>query len=131
MTRRVDQWERRPPTEVGAPAVELRREGRLSRLQVGERTVIVPHTIGLQYLTRLLEHAGEEIPAVELAGCSDGNPERSRVSVHKAIKRALRLLTEADPTLGQAITSRVVTGTHCVYLVSPTWQDGPSAVRCP
>jgi len=42
--------------------------------------------------------------------------ERARVSVQKAIKRALATITEADPTLGQELGSRVVTGMRCVYL---------------
>jgi hypothetical protein len=120
MARRVDQWGRRRPAVGGAPAVECRRDGRLWRVQAGERAVVVPHTIGLEYLTRLLERAGQEIAAVDLVGRSDGNAERSRVSVHKAIKRALALITEADPALGRDISSRVVTGTHCVYLVPTT-----------
>ena len=44
--------------------------------------------------------------------------ERARVSVHKAIKRALATIAEADPTLGRELASRVVTGTRCVYLTS-------------
>jgi hypothetical protein len=41
--------------------------------------------------------------------------ERARVSVHKAIKRALAAITEAHPDLGRELASRVVTGTRCVY----------------
>jgi hypothetical protein len=118
MSRRADEWEQRPPPDGGAPVVECRRDGRLWRVQVGGRVVVVPHTIGLEYLAQLIEHAGVEIAAVDLARRSD--VERSRVSVHKAVKRALTLITEADPTLGQHISSRVVTGTHCVYLVPTT-----------
>ena len=41
--------------------------------------------------------------------------ERARVAVHKAIKRAVAMITEAEPVLGREIGSRVVTGTRCVY----------------
>jgi hypothetical protein len=44
-----------------------------------------------------------------------GNAERARTSVHKAIKRALALITEADPVLGHEIGAHVVTGMRCVY----------------
>ena len=44
--------------------------------------------------------------------------ERARVSVHKAIKRALAAITEAHPDLGRELASRVVTGTRCVYRAS-------------
>jgi hypothetical protein len=46
-----------------------------------------------------------------------GNAERARTSVHKAIKRALAVIAEADPRLGDVLGSRVVTGMRCVYLV--------------
>ena len=44
--------------------------------------------------------------------------ERARVSVHKAIRRALASITEAHPELGRELSSRVVTGTRCVYRTS-------------
>jgi hypothetical protein len=40
------------------------------------------------------------------------------VSVYKAIKRALASITEAHPDLGRELSSRVVTGTRCVYRTS-------------
>jgi len=41
--------------------------------------------------------------------------ERARVSVCKAIKRALTSIAEADPLLGRVLRARVVTGPRCVY----------------
>ena len=41
--------------------------------------------------------------------------ERARVSVCKAIKRALRVIADADSALGEILAERVVTGTRCVY----------------
>jgi hypothetical protein len=46
------------------------------------------------------------------------NAERARVSVHKAIKRAVRTITEIDPALGREVGARVLTGTTCVFLAS-------------
>ncbi len=42
--------------------------------------------------------------------------ERARVSVRKAIARAVRVITEIDHALGREIGARVVTGTTCVFL---------------
>jgi hypothetical protein len=42
--------------------------------------------------------------------------ERARVSVHKAIKRAVATITKIEPTIGREIASHVVTGTRCVFL---------------
>jgi hypothetical protein len=196
MTGRADEWERRLADDGGAAMpVELGRDGRVWQIRIGERAAVVPHTVGMEYLTRLVEHAGVGIAAIELASghamscrgsspepvldarakavyrqrieelradvedaeaCSDleraataraeldrfvvelarstgfaGRPrsfadsaERARISVQKAIKRALVMITEADPMLGREIGSRVVTGMHCVYVAhagaSPT-----------
>jgi hypothetical protein len=41
--------------------------------------------------------------------------ERARVAVHKAIKRALRLIADADALLAGELDRRVVTGMRCRY----------------
>jgi non-specific serine/threonine protein kinase len=46
----------------------------------------------------------------------DDSAERARISVHKAIKRAVAMITEVDPTVGGEIRSRLVTGMRCVFL---------------
>jgi hypothetical protein len=70
-------------------------------------------------LDRLLE----ELAAVTgLAGAtrSFGNdPERARVSVYKALKRAVATIVDADPDLGREIGKRLVTGAQCVFLPRP------------
>jgi len=45
--------------------------------------------------------------------------ERARVSVHKAVKRAVARIMESDPEVGHAISARLVTGIRCVFL-APT-----------
>jgi hypothetical protein len=153
---------------------------------IGEHAAVVPHTVGMDYLSQLIENADVEIAALELAStramtlrgeagepvlderakacyrrrieelreevddaeaCADleraaqaraeldhiveelaratglggrtrtfaDEAERARVSVHKAIKRAVAMLTEAEPVLGRHIGARVVTGTRCVF----------------
>jgi hypothetical protein len=41
--------------------------------------------------------------------------ERARISVHKALKRAVRSITEADAELGADIGARLVTGQRCAF----------------
>ena len=41
--------------------------------------------------------------------------ERARTSVQKAIKRALAIITEAEPIIGREMGPRLVTGARCVY----------------
>jgi hypothetical protein len=49
-------------------SVECRRDGRLWQLRVDDRAVLVPDSIGMGYLARLIEAPGVEIAAVDLAG---------------------------------------------------------------
>jgi tetratricopeptide (TPR) repeat protein len=49
----------------------------------------------------------------------DDEAERARVSVHKAIKRAVARIGEIDPAIGREIDRRVVTGMLCVFLAAP------------
>jgi hypothetical protein len=70
-------------------------------------------------LDRLVE---ELLHTTGLAGGSrtfTDDAERARVSVHKAIKRALRMIADADASLGHELSSRVVTGMRCVYRGEP------------
>jgi len=45
--------------------------------------------------------------------------ERARVSVRKAITRALATVRAADPTLADELASRLVTGTRCSFTTTP------------
>ena len=42
-------------------------------------------------------------------------PERARVAVGKAVRRALARITEADPVIGEHLTQAVRTGVRCSY----------------
>jgi len=44
------------------------------------------------------------------------NPERARIAVGKAIRRALDRVGSADPVIGEHLRTRVRTGTRCSYL---------------
>ncbi|HEY7483289.1 MAG TPA: hypothetical protein VH912_02400 [Streptosporangiaceae bacterium] len=41
--------------------------------------------------------------------------ERARTSVGKAIKRAVRRITDADPVIGKELSATVQTGRRCCY----------------
>jgi hypothetical protein len=51
-------------------------------------------------------------------------PERARVAVGKAIRRALARITEADPVIGEHLRQTVHTGVRCSY-----WPGLPGPVR--
>jgi hypothetical protein len=44
-----------------------------------------------------------------------GNPERARIAVGKAIRRAIARIAEADVVIGEHLRSRVRTGMRCSY----------------
>jgi hypothetical protein len=66
-----------------------------------------------------LDHVVAELARTTgLAGrgrCFADEAERARVAVRKAIKRAVAMITDADPILGGEIGSRIVTGTRCMF----------------
>jgi hypothetical protein len=43
------------------------------------------------------------------------NPERARIAVGKAIRRALERITAADAVIGEELRASVETGTRCCY----------------
>ena len=46
--------------------------------------------------------------------------ERARVSVRKAIIRALNAVRAADPAVGAELAERIVTGTRCLFARRPS-----------
>jgi hypothetical protein len=186
MVARADAWQQATRGDASA-TVDCRRDGRVWKVSLGERAAVVPHSVGMEYLTKLIGQTGVAIPAVELASgytmtcrssavepvldarakdayrrrieelraeiddgeaCADleraargrveldrfleelaratgfagrtrsfdDTAERARVSVHKAIKRAVAMIAEVEPTVGHEIRSRLVTGMRCVFL---------------
>lgn len=62
------------------------------------------------------------------ARTTGGSAERARVSVRKAIRAAVDLITEADPVVGRHLADRVRTGFTCAYDPDPdhpvVWELG-------
>jgi tetratricopeptide (TPR) repeat protein len=69
--------------------------------------------------------AGELASAVGLGGRIRGfpdSPERARTAVRKALKRALDVIAEADPVLGDELRAGISTGLVCRYTPSRPWR---------
>jgi hypothetical protein len=66
-----------------------------------------------------LDHYVDELARASGLGgrdrCFPDDIERARVSVQKAIKRALAVIADADPCVGRHLSMRIVTGARCVY----------------
>jgi hypothetical protein len=69
--------------------------------------------------------AGELAGAVGLGGRIRGfpdSPERARTAVRKALKRALDVIAEADPVLGDELRGSISTGVVCRCAPSRQWR---------
>jgi hypothetical protein len=97
MDRRADAWAARGD---GTHDAECRREGRMWQVRVDGHTVVVPDSVGMRYLARLMASPGQEIAAVELAGQQPAPAARQTVLDERAIaayrRRAGELQAEID-----------------------------------
>jgi hypothetical protein len=132
----------RPRPAPAGEAPSFRREGELWTIGWGGRSVRLRDAKGLRYLARLLTRPGADIPAVELVAFGEGaaDPEadespdgaaveRSRQSVTKAIKNAIRRIARDHQELGDHLQSTVHTGLVCRYAPDsrrpPRWMVEP------
>ena len=105
--------------------IELRRTNHTGwQLVFGGRTVPLPHTKGVVYLSELLSTPRREIPATALAGNDPGETdltriESDRLKVTKSIKAVLRRIGEADPEVAFYLRAAVHTGRRCFYEPPP------------
>ena len=185
MSVRAAQWRLRLGPELDG-GITMRRDGQVWRVAHGDHCVLVPHSVGMDYLACLVDNAGTEICAVDLVSrhavrgrtlddqplldatakahyrrqieslqqeaddaeaCADleratraraelncfveqlaqatgfagrgraftDEAERARISVQKAIKRALGAIGESDPGVGDQLRRQVSTGARCIY----------------
>ena len=71
MDARADRWQ----AAAEDNEVTCRRSGRVWQVEAAGRAASVPHSVGMGYLAELVDHAGREIAAIELASrhqLSDG-----------------------------------------------------------
>jgi tetratricopeptide (TPR) repeat protein len=92
-------------------------EGRRWTVSAGSRSTIVRDIVGVRYLAILAGQPGTEVSAVTLVGDqSDDTPdgaERARVSVRKALLRAVREVEAADRAIGAEVHRQLRTGHTC------------------
>jgi hypothetical protein len=108
-------------TQLAAACV---REGSRWRVELGERTTVVPHGVGMLHLAVLLANPQRDIAARDLvAGVASlrgrvgplPDVERARLAVGKAIRRAMAHIADADAVIGQHLFAAVRTGVRCSY----------------
>ena len=104
----------------GVPLLVRQRRGWL--VSWGGRHAAIDDLVGVRHLARLLDRPGVPVPAAELVGSGTG-PERARVAVRKAIKRAVDRIADADPVIGGELLSAVNTGYSCCYRPPQPEQD--------
>lgn len=128
--RSNDNRHRRRPTRRagdGNPGTHLfQREGEYWTIAYGGATLRLRDTKGLHCLAQLLGRPGQLIPAslllsgpVEAGGEIIANAERSRVTVTKRIKAALKKIQEHHPSLGYHLATCIKTGHFCTYTPGP------------
>ena len=128
---------------VAAQEVHCQRAGRKWRLTLGLRSALVEDSIGMVHLAVLIANPRQEIRAADLVAGLTGlsetdadtgtaqlssaagfggrtrafpdQPERARVAVGKAIRRALARIAEADEVIGEHLRQTVHTGVRCSY----------------
>jgi hypothetical protein len=92
------------PAPNGTVAIECARRGREWRVQVGNRSVIVPHSVGMAYLAQLISQPGVEMAAARLAGgyetSSSGHQamldDRARAAYQRRIAELRAEIDDAD-----------------------------------
>jgi hypothetical protein len=113
------------PKEAVSNRIELRRKDNAGwQLVFYDRTVPLPHTKGVLYLSELLARPRREIPATALAGNDPGETdilriESDRLKVTKSIKAVLRRINELDPEVAYYLRAAVRTGRRCSYEPPP------------
>ena len=119
------------PGEILDPQARAAYKQRLSELREELAEAQQFHDLGRsEQLTAELDFLTHELTsAVGLGGRARrvGSPaERARVNITRAIKIALRKLTEHHPALGQHLATTIKTGVYCSYTPDTrlpiTWQ---------
>jgi hypothetical protein len=126
-----------PSAAAPADEAHCQRAGRKWRLTLRNRSVLVEDSIGLVHLAVLIANPRQEVQAADLVARAERDwlvaqlssaaglggrtrafpdqPERARVAVGKAIRRALVKITEADAVIGEHLRQTVHTGVRCSY----------------
>jgi hypothetical protein len=115
---------------------DFRREGDYWTIAFDGRIVRVRDAKGIRYLSVLLRHPGESLPASTVRQLAERDQapasrllrepqpplevaERARVTVTKGIRAALQKLATNHPTLAAHLAATVRRGYFCVYRPDP------------
>ncbi|MFN0089232.1 MAG: AAA family ATPase [Acidimicrobiales bacterium] len=97
----------------------LCRTGGVWLVTYGTASVAVQHLVGLHHLDALVAQPGQDIPAWVLAAAAGADastsPEQARISVRKAITRAISSLSDLSPEIGAYLRRSIVTGSTCRF----------------
>ncbi len=99
-----------------------RNADRVWEIGYAGRSLLLPDSKGLGYLSLLLASPGKRFWAKDLLRATRGHaptPELARLSVTKALKATLARVTHAHPELGEHLNATVRRGNFCVYLPDP------------
>lgn len=82
---------------LGPSPATARRHGRHWRIELGGRSVLVEHSVGMGHLAMLIANPGREIPAADLAGVPDQPPDQPVIdaTARRAYEDQLARLQEA------------------------------------
>ncbi len=143
-TAKGDDFAHRRADE-GAQTAVFRREGDYWTILFRGSLLRFRNTNGLNYLSHLLSHCAQSVPAAVLARCTEAAPrparltrrsgsaaertsgrdnagrssERARVMVTKGIRSAILRIRQSDPALGRHLATRIRTGYSCIYEPDP------------
>ena len=111
----------------------FRRDGHEWALQYRDTTTRLRDSRGLEYLATLLARPGLQVTATEMAGVDD--PEAARQSVTRAVRSAIRRISEVDAGLGRHLEATVRAGKVSAYVPDPAapiaWQVAPLPEEAP
>jgi hypothetical protein len=116
---------------VSAHPQVFKREGDYWTIAFDGQMVRMRDAKGIRYLSVLLRHPGEPLPAWTIRMLAEGHgaadapspgdtaAERARITVTKGIRAVLTKLTADHPTLAEHLAATVRRGHLCVYRPDP------------
>lgn len=98
---------------------ECVRHGRGWKVTYAGESVVVGHLVGMLHIAVLLANPLRELASASgLSGRArtfTDNQERARISVGKAIRRAIMRIEHLAPAVGAHLAESIYTGVRCVY----------------
>ena len=109
----------RDPAAPAGGSSSLRLDGDVWTFAHAGRTLRLSDAKGLRYLATLLAAPGTAVRATVLEQRPEGDAERARVNVQRAIRAATRRIAHHDLELARLLEATVRTGLTCAYEPDP------------